>query len=88
MRQGETPVFEEMVVERKQIDAPKINTPLWQTMVHIFFFNGMQFVATYLFASYFPTYSQKYLGLSQSQAMRETQPVQAVKEPLPPKRPS
>jgi MHS family proline/betaine transporter-like MFS transporter len=68
----ETPVFEDAVVHHKTIDVPKINTPLWQTMVHIFFFNGMQFVATYLFASYFPTYSQKYLGLSQSQALWST----------------
>jgi MHS family proline/betaine transporter-like MFS transporter len=68
----ETPVFEEVVVHHEQVDAPQVNTPLWQTMVHIFFFAGMQSIATYLFASYFPTYSQKYLGLSQSQALWST----------------
>jgi len=68
----ETPVFEEVVVQHKDIDAPKIATPLWLVMVHIFFFAGMQSIATYLFASYFPTYSQKFIGLSASQALWST----------------
>ncbi|MGA2962766.1 MAG: MFS transporter [Candidatus Korobacteraceae bacterium] len=68
----ETPVFEEVVVQHKEIDVPKITTPLGLIMLHIFFFAGMQSIATYLFASYFPTYSQKFIGLSPSQALWST----------------
>lgn len=64
----ETPVFQQKVAPAiaQQTADP---SELWKTMVHAFCFAAMQSVVTYIFLSYFPTFAQKYVGLTRSDAL-------------------
>jgi MHS family proline/betaine transporter-like MFS transporter len=64
----ESPVFVEA-----QVHADAETTPgILRTMGHAFCFAAMQAVLTYVFLGYFPTFTQKFAGLSASQALWST----------------
>jgi MFS transporter, MHS family, proline/betaine transporter len=71
----ETPVFRRAVTEA----TPALpDRPIWILLVHAFCFVAVQSVVVYTFFSYFPTFMQKYLGLSASQALWSTTFANAV----------
>jgi MFS transporter, MHS family, proline/betaine transporter len=64
----ESPVFVEA-----QVHADAETTPgILRTMGHAFCFAAMQAVLTYVFLGYFPTFTQKFAGLSAGQALWST----------------
>jgi MHS family proline/betaine transporter-like MFS transporter len=64
----ESPVFVEA-----QVHADAETTPgILRTMGHAFCFAAMQAALTYVFLGYFPTFTQKFAGLSASQALWST----------------
>lgn len=62
----ETPAFQRAEAEPS---APAQPIVLWRLMLHAFCFAAMQSVVVYIFLSYFPTFVQKYAGLSRSEAL-------------------
>jgi MFS transporter, MHS family, proline/betaine transporter len=64
----ESPVFVETQARPEVETAPGI----LRTMGHAFCFAAMQAVLTYIFLGYFPTFTQKFAGLSASQALWST----------------
>jgi len=67
----ETPTFKRAMAEPVPVVAPDAR-PMWVTLVHAFCFVAVQSVVVYTFFSYFPTFMQKYLGLTASQALWST----------------
>lgn len=63
----ESPVFVEA-----QVHADAETPGILRTMGHAFCFAAMQAVLTYVFLGYFPTFTQKFAGLSASQALWST----------------
>ena len=56
-----------------QVHADAETTPgILRTMGHAFCFAAMQAVLTYVFLGYFPTFTQKFAGLSAGQALWST----------------
>jgi len=67
---NESPVFVEAQAEPHSVVE---STPaILRTMLHVFCFAAMQAVLTYVFLGYFPTFTQKFAGLSASQALWST----------------
>lgn len=64
----ESPVFVEAQAHSEVETTPGI----LRTMGHAFCFAAMQAVLTYVFLGYFPTFTQKFAGLSASQALWST----------------
>jgi MFS transporter, MHS family, proline/betaine transporter len=64
----ESPVFVEAQAHTEAETTPGI----LRTMGHAFCFAAMQAVLTYVFLGYFPTFTQKFAGLSASQALWST----------------
>jgi len=73
----ETPAFKRAVVASSTL-VSEDNTPLWLTLIHAFCFVAVQSVVVYTFFSYFPTFMQKYLHLTASQALWSTTLANAV----------
>jgi MHS family proline/betaine transporter-like MFS transporter len=73
----ETPIFKRAVSEPARISAGP-SKPMWITLVHAFCFVAVQSVVVYTFFSYFPTFMQKYLGLTANQALWSTTLANAV----------
>jgi MHS family proline/betaine transporter-like MFS transporter len=70
-RVDETPAYQQL----QKVDAApaaKTDFPMAKTMVLAFAFPVLQSVLTYLFLSYFPTFGQRYVGLSPSAALWST----------------
>jgi MHS family proline/betaine transporter-like MFS transporter len=65
----ETPAF-----RRAAVEAPAAGEEpaIWHSLIHAFCFVAVQSVVVYTFFSYFPTFMQKYLHLSASQALWST----------------
>jgi MHS family proline/betaine transporter-like MFS transporter len=66
----ETPAFEKAKTEEARQDAADF--PMLRTMLLAFAFPALQSVVTYLFLSYFPTFTQRYVGLSPGAALWST----------------
>jgi hypothetical protein len=70
-RVDETPAYQQL----QKVDAApaaKTDFQMARTMVLAFAFPVLQSVLTYLFLSYFPTFGQRYVGLSPSAALWST----------------
>ena len=65
---NESPVFVEAQAHSAAEPAPAI----LRTMTHAFCFAAMQAVLTYVFLGYFPTFTQRFAGLSAGQALWST----------------
>jgi MFS transporter, MHS family, proline/betaine transporter len=65
---NESPVF----VEARTHSAAETGPAILPAMSHAFCFAAMQAVLTYVFLGYFPTFTQKFAGLSASQALWST----------------
>ncbi|MCC8969987.1 MFS transporter [Bradyrhizobium brasilense] len=66
----ETPIFKRAMLE--PTSAVLETFSMARTMVLAFAFPAVQSVVTYVFVSYFPTFTQKYAGLSPSAALWST----------------
>ncbi len=66
----ESPVFVEAQADPAAETAPAVT--ILRTMVHAFCFAAMQAVLTYVFLGYFPTFTQRFAGLSAGQALWST----------------
>ncbi len=73
----ETPAFKRAAMEATAADMPR-PTSIWLTLVHAFCLVAVQSVVVYTFFSYFPTFMQKYLGLTADQALWSTTAANAV----------
>jgi MFS transporter, MHS family, proline/betaine transporter len=73
----ETPAFKRAAAEREPA-MTQPGTPVWMTLVHAFCFVAVQSVVVYTFFSYFPTFMQKYLGLTADQSLWSTTFANAV----------
>ncbi len=71
----ETPVFRRAATEAAPSSSDR---PIWILLLHAFCFVAVQSVVVYTFFSYFPTFMQKYLALSASQALWSTTLANAV----------
>jgi MFS transporter, MHS family, proline/betaine transporter len=65
---NESPVF----VEAQTHSAVETEPEILRTMGHAFCFAAMQAALTYVFLGYFPTFTQRFAGLSASQALWST----------------
>jgi MFS transporter, MHS family, proline/betaine transporter len=73
----ETPAFRRIVTEAVP-EEPARQRPMWLTLIHAFCFVAVQSVVVYTFFSYFPTFMQKYLGLTADQSLWSTTAANAV----------
>jgi MHS family proline/betaine transporter-like MFS transporter len=73
----ETPAFKRAVVAPSSL-ITEDDRPVWLTLIHAFCFVAVQSVVVYTFFSYFPTFMQKYLHLTASQALWSTTLANAV----------
>jgi MFS transporter, MHS family, proline/betaine transporter len=69
-RVDETPAFQQS--RKPSATASAAEFPMARTMALAFAFPILQSVLTYLFLSYFPTFGQKYVGLTPSAALWST----------------
>ncbi len=70
-RVDETPAFQQLR-DAEVAPADAAPFPMARTMVLAFAFPVLQSVLTYIFLSYFPTFGQRYVGLSASAALWST----------------
>jgi MFS transporter, MHS family, proline/betaine transporter len=73
----ETPAFKRVATEVTPIE-PANRAPIWLTLLHAFCFVAVQSVVVYTFFSYFPTFMQKYLGLTAGESLWSTTAANAV----------
>lgn len=73
----ETPAFKRAVVAPSSL-ITEDDRPVWLTLIHAFCFVAVQSVVVYTFFSYFPTFMQRYLHLTASQALWSTTLANAV----------
>ncbi len=73
----ETPAFKRAVVAPSSL-VTEDDRPVWLTLIHAFCFVAVQSVVVYTFFSYFPTFMQRYLHLTASQALWSTTLANAV----------
>jgi MHS family proline/betaine transporter-like MFS transporter len=66
----ESPVF--LKAQAQSAVVPPPARTVLRTMIHAFCFAAMQAVLTYVFLGYFPTFTQRFAGLSAGQALWST----------------